>query len=125
MAQAVAAELPWINSFVLEGEADQYAGSVFIEDVHQNEPIHKASLISAGNPAAASRTSLALDDPVWSPSWCRSRPKRRRPEIREGDKVDLTLGVGSATFLAGSLAVVPTPNPFDPRRLRGRGGAVR
>ena len=115
LAQAVAADLPSIDSFVLEGEADRYAGSVFVEDVHQNEPIHKASLISSGNPAAASRTSLALDDPTLVAFVVPVSPETAPPEVREGDKVDLTLGVGSATFLAGSLAVVPTPNPFEPR----------
>ncbi len=63
LARAVEVELPFVDSFILEAEADQFEGAVFIEAVHQNEPIHKASLVDADNPAAISRSSLALDDP--------------------------------------------------------------
>ena len=117
LARAVEVELPFVDSFILEGEADSFEGAVFIEAVHQNEPIHKASLVDADNPAAVSRSSLALDDPNLVAFVVPVSPETAPPDVREGDRVDLTLGVGSATFLAGSLSVVPTPNPFQPREV--------
>ena len=117
LARAVEVQLPFVESFILEEEADLFEGAVFIEAVHQNEPIHKASLIDADNPAAVSRSSLALDDPNLVAFVVPVSPDTAPPDVREGDRVDLTLGVGSATFLAGSLSVVPTPNPFEPREV--------
>lgn len=117
LARAVEVQLPFVDSFILEAEADLFEGAVFIEPVHQNEPIHKASLIDADNPAAISRSSLALDDPNLVAFVVPVSPETAPPDIREGDRVDLTLGVGSAMFLAGSLSVVPTPNPFEPREV--------
>ena len=117
VARAVEVQLPFVDSFIQEEEADLFEGAVFIEAVHQNEPIHKASLIDADNPAAISRSSLALDDPNLVAFVVPVSPDTAPPDVREGDRVDLTLGVGSATFLAGSLSVVPTPNPFEPREV--------
>ncbi len=117
LARAVEVQLPFVDSFILEAEADQFEGAVFIEAVHQNEPIHKASLVDADNPAAVSRSSLALDDPNLVAFVIPVSPETAPPDIHEGDRVDITLGVGSATFLAGSLSVVPTPNPFEPREV--------
>jgi hypothetical protein len=117
LAQAAQVELPFIDSFVLESEADRFEGAVFVEAVHQNEPIHKASLIDADNPAAIDRSSLALADPNLVAFVVPVSPETAPPDIREGDRVDLTLGVGSATFLAGSLSVLPTPNPLEPREV--------
>lgn len=117
MAQVVEVELPFIESFILEEEGNDFVGAVFVEPVHRNEPIHKASLVAAGNPAAAYRSSLALDDPHSVAFVVPVSPETAPPDVREGDRVDLTLGVGSATFLAGSLSVVPTPNPFEPRQV--------
>jgi Flp pilus assembly protein CpaB len=117
LARAVEVQLPFVASFIREEEADLFEGAVFIEAVHENEPIHKASLIDADNPAAISRSSLALDDPNLVAFVVPVSPETVPPDVREGDRVDLTLGVGSATFLAGSLSVVPTPNPFEPREV--------
>jgi hypothetical protein len=39
------------------------------------------------------------------------------PNISPGDRVDLILGIGSATFLSGQLSSLPTPNPQDPREV--------
>ncbi|HLC21095.1 MAG TPA: SAF domain-containing protein [Candidatus Methylomirabilis sp.] len=117
LARAVEVQLPFVDSFILEAEADQFEGAVFIEAVHQNEPIHTASLVDADNPAAIFRSSLALDDPNLVAFVVPVSPETAPPDIREGDRVDLTLGVGSVTFLAGSLSVVPTPNPFEPREV--------
>ncbi len=117
VARAVEVELPFVDSFILEQEADRFEGAVFVEPVHQNEPIHKASLVDADNPAAVSRSSLALDDPNLVAFVVPVSPETAPPDVSEGDRVDLTLGVGSATFLAGSLSVVPTPNPFEPREV--------
>lgn len=117
VARAVEVQLPFVASFIQEGEADLFEGAVFIEAVHENEPIHKASLIDADNPAAISRSSLALDDPNLVAFVVPVSPDTAPPDVQEGDRVDLTLGVGSATFLAGSLSVVPTPNPFEPREV--------
>lgn len=117
LARAVEVQLPFVASFIREEEADLFEGAVFIEAVHENEPIHKASLIDADNPAAISRSSLALDDPNLVAFVVPVSPETVPPDVREGDRVDLTLGVGSATFLSGSLSVVPTPNPFEPREV--------
>ena len=117
VARAVEVELPFVDSFILKQEADRFEGAVFVEPVHQNEPIHKASLVDADNPAAISRSSLALDDPNLVAFVVPVSPETAPPDVSEGDRVDLTLGVGSATFLAGSLSVVPTPNPFEPREV--------
>lgn len=117
LARAVEVQLPFVTSFIREEEADLFEGAVFIEAVHENEPIHKASLIDADNPAAISRSSLALDDPNLVAFVVPVSPETVPPDVREGDRVDLTLGVGSATFLSGSLSVVPTPNPFEPREV--------
>jgi Flp pilus assembly protein CpaB len=117
VAQAAQVQLPYVGAFILESEADAFEGAVFIEAVHQYQPIHKASLIDADNPAAVSRSSLALDDPGLAAYVVPVSPETAPPDVREGDRVDLTLGVGSATFLSGSLSVVPTPNPFEPREV--------
>lgn len=117
LARAAEVQLPFVDSFIREEEADIFEGAVFIEAVHQNEPIHKASLIDADNPAAISRSSLALDDPNLVAFVVPVSPETAPPDVREGDRVDLTLGVGSATFLSGSLSLVPTPNPFEPREV--------
>ncbi len=117
LARAVAVELPFIENFILEMEADRFDGALFVESVHANEPIHKASLVSADNPAAASRSSLALDDPGLVAFVVPVSPETAPPDVAIGDRVDLTLGVGSATFLSGSFSVVPTPNPYQPNQV--------
>src|SRR3972149_3241069 len=45
LARAVEVQLPFIASFIREEEANLFEGAVFIEAMHENEPIHKASLI--------------------------------------------------------------------------------
>lgn len=109
LAQAVEVQLPFVDSFILESEADQFEGAVFIEAVHQNEPIHKASLVAADNPAAISRSSLALDDPHLVAFVIPVSPETAPPDIHEGDRVDITLGVGSATFLRDRCRWSPRP----------------
>ena len=117
LAELAEVALPQSALFVREADLAEYEGAVFVEAVHQDEPLHKASLVLAGNPAAAGRSALALDDPNLVAFVIPVSPETAPGGLQVGDRVDLTLGVGSATFLSGVLASVPTPDPFEPREV--------
>jgi hypothetical protein len=95
----------------------EFDGAVAIIPVAAGELLPKTSFVLATNPAAANRTALILSDPNLVAFVIPINEETAPPNIAPGDRVDLTLGVGSATFLSGQLSSLPTPNPQDSREV--------
>ena len=95
----------------------EFDGAVAIDPIVAGELLLKSSFMQASNPAAANRTALLLSDPNLVAFVIPVNEETAPPNISPGDRVDLILGVGSATFLSGQLSTLPTPNPQDPREV--------
>lgn len=96
-------------------ELNRYVGGMAIEHIHAGEPLRKSAVIAAGNPAAARRLSLALDDPARVAMVMPVSPETCPEQIASGDYVNVLVsfapgaigGTGGQT-LAEMLA---TPRP--------------
>jgi hypothetical protein len=95
----------------------EFEGAVATIPISAGELLPKSSFVQAANPAAANRTALILSDPNMVAFVIPINEETAPPNISPGDRVDLILGVGSATFLSGQLSSLPTPNPQDPREV--------
>lgn len=95
----------------------EFNGAVALVPVAAGELLPKSGFVLASNPAAANRTALILSDPNLVAFVIPINEETAPPNIRSGDRVDLIIGIGSATFLSGQLSSLPTPNPQDPREV--------
>ena len=98
------------GAYVTANNIDIYGGAIVADAIYAGEFIPATSLSIEGNPASASRVSLALGDTDEVAMVVPVTPLSSPREIAPGDRVDINLAVGSAAFLAGSLEVVPTPD---------------
>jgi hypothetical protein len=95
----------------------EFNGAVSLVPVATGELLPQSGFVLATNPAAANRTALILTDPDMVAFVIPINEETAPPNISPGDRVDLILGVGSATFLSGQLSSLPTPDPQDPREV--------
>lgn len=104
------------SPYIMASEVEKYGYHPLVEHVRRGELLAKASIQIEGSEAAAGRVSLSLKEgevamvipvtPLTSPS-----------NIVIGDRVDITISVGAATFLTGAFESVPTTEPFDSTQL--------
>lgn len=120
MNQRVASRL------VHEEELDHYLGGMAIETIHAGEPLRRNAVVTADNPAAVHRLSLALTDPDVVAAVIPVDPKIIPDNVLAGDYVNVTMGVAGsigqsaaawgetvgATWGAPSAGPTPTPIPF-------------
>jgi hypothetical protein len=123
MHQRVASRL------VHETEIDRYLGGMAIETIHAGEPLRRNAVVTADNPAAVHRLSLALTDPDLVAAVVPVDSKIIPDNVTAGDYVNVTVGIeGNVSQLtaatwgeaAGSTAwgappastPTPTPVPF-------------
>ncbi len=99
---------------VQEADLPLIVGGMNVETIHAFQPVHLSSIVADGNPAAAGRLSLTLTDPDVVAMVIPVNAETAPQSIAAGDYIDLNFGVGSATFLAGTLSTAPTPQPFQP-----------
>ncbi len=99
---------------VQESDLSQFVGGTAVEPIHAFQPVAKASIVTDGNPAAGDRLSLTLTDPDLVAMVVPVNRETSPQNLAVGDHVDLNFGVGSASFLAGTLSTAPTPLPFQP-----------
>jgi hypothetical protein len=120
MHQRVASRL------VHETEIDRYLGGMVVETVHAGEPLRRNAVVTADNPAAAHRLSLALTDPDLVAAVVPVNPKIIPDNVTAGDYVNVTVGIeGNVSQLATAAwggaassatwgappASAPTPTP--------------
>jgi hypothetical protein len=117
MVQLAEVDLPNVAYYITEPEIPQYAGAVAIERVYQGEFLYKGNFVAAEAGQLPDRLSLVLSDPNLVAFVIPVSPEVAPPGIRPGDRIDLTMGIGSATFLSGQLSLIPTPNPLEPREV--------
>lgn len=120
MHQKVASRL------VHEAEIERYLGGMAIETVHAGEPLRRNAVVTADNPAAVHRLSLALTDPDLVAAVVPVNPKVIPDNVTAGDYVNVTMGIGGSvsqltaaawgeaagTTWGASPASVATPTPI-------------
>jgi len=120
MHQKVASRL------VHEAEIERYLGGMAIETVHAGEPLRCNAVVTADNPAAVHRLSLALTDPDLVAAVVPVNPKVIPDNVTAGDYVNVTMGIGGSvsqltaaawgeaagTTWGASPAGVATPTPI-------------
>ena len=99
------------SPYILAEEIELYGFHYFIERVGAGELVPKGAISFADSAAVDSRVAAALADPdmvaIAIPVTRETAPSR----IVIGDRVDITLTVGAATFLTGAFEPVPTAAP--------------
>jgi hypothetical protein len=117
MNQRVASRL------VHEAEIEVYLGGMVIETIHAGEPLRRNAVVTADNPAAVSRLSLALTDPDMIAAVIPVSSKIIPDNVSVGDYVNVTMGlagnVASMASSSGSASpwgappslTTPTPTP--------------
>jgi hypothetical protein len=94
---------------VLANEIDAFLGGVVVEPIHAYEPLPKAALSAAGNPAAAHRLALVLTDARMVAMNLPVNVNTAPEAIVPGDYVDLTVGLPGATNGGATLTTAATP----------------
>ncbi len=102
------------GEYVLQDELAGWLGATVNEPLHPGDPLTKARLVRAGNPAAVRHLAIALEKPdkvamviPVSPETCPSR-------ILPGDRVDISFGIGrvqQTTFIEPLAQPTPTVPP--------------
>jgi hypothetical protein len=117
MHQRVASRL------VHEAEIEVYLGGMVIETIHAGEPLRRNAVVTADNPAAVRRLSLALTDPDMIAAVIPVSSKIIPDNVSAGDYVNVTMGLaGSVSSMASSSGsaspwgappnlTTPTPTP--------------
>jgi hypothetical protein len=117
MHQRVASRL------VHEAEIEVYLGGMVIETIHAGEPLRRNAVVTADNPAAVRRLSLALTDPDMIAAVIPVSSKIIPDNVSVGDYVNVTMGlagnVGSMASSSSSASpwgappslTTPTPTP--------------
>ena len=95
------------SGYVLAGEFDQFRGAMVVEPLHPGDPLTKNRLVKAGNPAAARRSALGLEDPDKVLMVVPADEKNVSAGVAAGDRVDLIYSVGQPP-----QSNLPTPMPF-------------
>jgi len=107
-----------LEGYIMRDEIEQFGYGTLVEPIHVGEFVPKAAVAVEGNPAATNRVALALADPNEVVKVVPVTTLTSPEDIVPGDIVDLTLSVGSATFLTGALEVVPTASPLEAYRYQ-------
>ncbi len=82
------------SGYVMADNLDLYLGATIIEPMHPGDPLTKSRLAKDGNPAAARRAALGLDDPSKTLMVVPVDDKTAPDNIAHGDRVDLVYTVG-------------------------------
>jgi hypothetical protein len=106
------------SPYITRDEVNEiYAYAPVVAQIYTGQLLTKSSLSVEGNPEAVTRISLAINDPgrvaMVIPVSVQNAPGR----LVVGDLVDITISVGSATFLSGAFEAVPTTEPYDTSQL--------
>jgi Flp pilus assembly protein CpaB len=112
--------------FVLEGELNQYLGSVAMENIFAGEPLTKLRLVTGNVALRSKRLATALADKRLTAMVLPVSAKSSPSEIVPGDLVDVIWGVGSSgalhtpdqAFPSASIPPgrpSPTPKPQPPQ----------
>lgn len=107
-----------LEGYIARDEIEQFGYGTVVEPIHVGEFVPKAAIAIEGNPASTNRVALALTDPNEVVKVVPVTTLTSPEDIVPGDIVDLTLSVGSATFLTGALEVVPTASPLETYRYQ-------
>ncbi|MDY6868076.1 MAG: hypothetical protein SVT56_09255 [Chloroflexota bacterium] len=79
-----------------------------IDLVPEGNFIPLSSLLFSDNPEAENQTSLSLDDPNLVAMVIPVTSLTCPPDIKPGDRVDITMDIGSASFMTGAFSSEPT-----------------
>lgn len=66
------------------------------------------------NPAAQSHTTLAMSDPDLVAMVIPVTPLTCPPDVKPGDRVSITVDLGSAAYMSGEFGFSPTREPYNP-----------
>ena len=79
-----------------------------IDYVPEGNFIPLSALLFSDNPEAESQTSLGLDDPNLVAMVIPVTSLTCPPDVKPGDRVDITMDIGSASFMTGTFSSEPT-----------------
>ncbi len=82
------------KQLIHEKEIDRFIGGTVVEPIHAGEPLRLMAIVTANSPGAASRLSLALDDPTKVAMVIPVTPDIIPDNVLAGDYVNIQLGVG-------------------------------
>ena len=108
------------GEYVLQDELSDWLGATVNEPLHPGDPLTKARLVRAGNPAAARHLAIALEQPDEAAMVIPVSPETCPSRILPGDRVDISFGIGRVQQSgpqAGGLPGQPTPTPPPPYTL--------
>lgn len=124
MVQAVDVQIPNPDQYLQYEDIEQYGYSIVVKTIKSGQFIALSDLAFADNPAAVSQSSLALSDPNMVIMVVPVTAKTSPPDVQPGDKVNLTLSVGAATFLTGELEAQPTAGAYAQFSGGSAGGGI-
>ena len=103
----------------------QYGYGVLTQPVKKGQFIPLTLIVAKNSKEAQDfRVSLGLDDPNMVAFNIPVKPDDVPRNITAGDVVDLSIAIGSASFLSGKLETVPTPVIYNPYRAEVNMGVV-
>ena len=108
------------GEYVLQDELSDWLGATVNEPLHPGDPLTKARLVRAGNPAAVRHLAIALEQPDEVAMVIPVGPETCPSRILPGDRVDISFGIGRVQQSgpqAGGLPGQPTPTPPPPFTL--------
>ena len=107
------------GEYVLQDELSDWLGATVNEPLHPGDPLTKARLVRAGNPAAARHLAIALEQPDEAAMVIPVSPETCPSRILPGDRVDISFGIGRVqqSGLSDGLPAQPTPTVPPPITL--------
>ena len=108
------------GEYVLQDELASWLGATINEPLHPGDPLTKARLVRAGNPAAVRHLAIALQEPDQVAMVIPVSPETCPSQLLPGDRVDVSFGIGRVeqTTFSEPLAQ-PTPTVPPPFTLPG------
>lgn len=113
MIELVPVNLPSTDMFITEDDISRFSGAVAVEVIHKGELLHMASFVERDNPAAAERAALALDDPKMVAFVVPVSEETAPPNIQQGDRVNLVLGIGGSSYLSSTVSLLREAESSD------------
>ncbi len=107
------------------GNVAEYGFGVVTTSIPKGQYIPLSAIVAPGSAKAEDyRVALGLNDPNLVAFTIPVTPDNAPQHIQPGDIVDISIAVGSASFLTGKLENVPTPAVYTPYRSSVSVGVV-
>ena len=102
------------GEYVLQDELASWLGATVNEPLHPGDPLTKARLVRAGNPAAVRHLAIGLQEPDKVAMVIPVSPENCPSRLLPGDRVDISFGIGrvqQTTFSEPPAQPTPTVPP--------------